>query len=140
MRAILDAIKNGDAAPLRAALERDPRLARKPQLILDAARWANGPALALLLRHGADPNASWRGYRPLPALIQERGEGEPARSRARLAAMRLLLDGGADPEQVGAHPPARALIVAAFAGEPELVKRLCDAGARVEGFAGCALA
>lgn len=50
-----------------------------------------------------------------------------------------MLAHGADPEQPGAWPPARAMIIAAFVGEPEYVKRLRKAGAKIDGFAGAAL-
>jgi ankyrin repeat protein len=56
-----------------------------------------------------------------------------------LACLEWLLDQGADPEQLGAWPPARAIIIAAFVGAPEYVKRLRKAGARMDGFAGAAL-
>jgi ankyrin repeat protein len=48
-----------------------------------------------------------------------------------------MLEHGADPEQTGAWPPARAVIVAAFAGRPEYVKRLRRSG---DVFAAAALA
>jgi ankyrin repeat protein len=63
------------------------------------------------------------------------GKPEPQR----LACLEWLLAHGADPELTGAWPPARALIVAAFAGEPAYVKVLRAAGARVDGFTGAAL-
>jgi ankyrin repeat protein len=39
-----------------------------------------------------------------------------------------MLKHGADPEQPGAWPPARAIIIATFVGEPEYIKRLKNAG------------
>ena len=98
------------------------------------------PALELLCRNGADPNSSYRNYRPLHALMQEdsqAGAGVP--SRERLACLRWLLEHGADPELTAAWPPARAIIIAAFAGKREYVKLLEEAGARIDGFAGAAL-
>ena len=50
-----------------------------------------------------------------------------------------MLDNGANPELPGAWPPARAIIIAAFVGEPEYVKRLEKAGASIDGFATAAL-
>jgi ankyrin repeat protein len=165
MRAILEALERGDAAPLRKALGADPALARKAQLVLHAARVAHVEALELLLGHGADPNASWRGYRPLQSIIQEGGQAggeipppEAAGERTdggsgavpsvradranlgpRLACFDLLVRHGADPELPAAFPPARAILIAAFSGDRTFVERLKAAGARVDGFAGCAL-
>jgi ankyrin repeat protein len=56
-----------------------------------------------------------------------------------MACLEWMLAHGADPERTGGWPAARALIVAAFVGEPEYVKRLLEAGARVDGFTGAAL-
>jgi ankyrin repeat protein len=101
---------------------------------------ANQPALALLLQAGADLNASWRNYRPIHALLQEEPHavaGKPA--PARLACLEWLLDNGADPELLGAWPPARAIIIAAFVGSPEYVKVLRAGGAKIDGFAASAL-
>ena len=98
------------------------------------------PAIALLHQNGADLNATWRGYRPLHALLQEEphaAAGKPTVKR--LDCLEWLLQHGADPEQPGAWPPARAIIIAAFVGEPEYVKRLSKAGAKMDGFAGAAL-
>ena len=71
------------------------------------------PALAWLKKAGADLNASWRNYRALHALLQEEphaAAGKPA--PARLACLEWLFANGADPEQLGAWPSARAIIVA----------------------------
>lgn len=98
------------------------------------------PALALLKKAGADLNASWRNYRALHALLQEEphaAAGKP--TPARLACLEWLLESGADPEQPGAWPSARAIIVAAFVGSPEYVKVLRKHGAKIDGFAGAAL-
>ena len=43
------------------------------------------------------------------------------------------------PEQLGAWPSARAIIVAAFAGSPEYAAVLRQGGAKIDGFAGAAL-
>lgn len=121
-------------ARLRAAI-RDPSAARKPQWIVEAARQGDPEAVAACLRAGADPNANWRGYRPLHALIQEKphaGARDPDRERR--TALDRLLRAGADPEQLGAWPPARAILVAAFTGIAEFVLRLEKAGAAIDGF------
>ena len=57
----------------------------------------------------------------------------------RIACLGRLLKHGTDPELTAGWPPARALILAAFAGEPEYVKILMKAGARVDGFTGAAI-
>ena len=57
---------------LKADLRRQPKLASKPQPIVDAAREADLAMLKLLVRSGADVNATWRNYRPLHALMQEK--------------------------------------------------------------------
>jgi len=115
---------------------------RLPQVLARAAVMCAGrawqPALELLLRHGADLNGVWRGYRPLHALIQERPHGETKPTPERLACLDWLLANGADAEQTGAWPPSRAIIVAAFMGEPEFVKRLGRVS-KIDGFAGAAL-
>src|SRR5206468_2654431 len=130
----------GDIAILRSALERDPELARKAQLTVAASGAASLEALDLLERHGADWNASWRGYRPLHALIQERSQGERAApSKGRLESLEFLLAHGADPERLGAFPAASALIVAAMTGVAEFVAKLLEHGAKRDGFAASAL-
>lgn len=120
----------------------------------DAAQWvgaaqrADLAALERLAARGVDPNASWRNYRALHALMQEKPHGaaaaeseagtaaeaqaERAPEAARLACLDWLLAHGADPEASGAWPSARALLIAAFVGEPLYVERLRRAGARVD--------
>src|SRR6185369_1478918 len=108
--------------------------------VVDAARRGDRKALAALLAQGADLNGIWRGYRALHALIQEEPHAAAARpGKERLACLRWLLAHGADPELPGAWPPARALLVAAFAGEPAYVAELREHGAKVDFFARCAL-
>jgi ankyrin repeat protein len=51
-----------------------------------------------------------------------------------------MLANGADPEQLGAWPAMRAIIAAAFVGEPCFVDELRNAGAKIDGFAASALA
>ncbi len=110
------------------------------RLVVDAARRADRKALEALLAKGADLNATWRGYRALHALIQEDPHAQGVRAAtARLPCLEWLLEHGADPELPGAWPPARALLVAAFAGEPSYVGALCEHGAKLDFFARCAL-
>ena len=140
MQALSAAIRGGDVATVRRELEADPKLAKKAQHVVDAARFAQRDVLALLFARGADPNAANRGYRPLHALIQEEphGDREPP-SKARLACLALLLEKGADPEQLGAWPASRALITAAFTGIDVFVESLLAAGAVTDGFSASAL-
>jgi len=140
MNDLLQALREGRLDELRAAIAADPKVARQPRLVGTAAGRAMQPALALLKNAGADLNASWRNYRPLHNLLQEEphaAAGKPA--AARLACLEWLLANGADPEQLGAWPSARAIIVAAFVGSPEYVKVLRKGGAKIDGFAGAAL-
>ena len=58
-------------------------------------------------------------------------------SAERLRCLEWMLEHGADPERAGAWPPARAVIIAAFAGQPKYVKRLRKNG---DAFAAAALA
>jgi len=137
---LIDALRSGKISAVRAAIKADPEAARKPRAIVAAAGRAFQAALVLLQKNGADLNAVWRGYRPLHALLQEdphAAAGKPTPER--LACLDWLLDNGADPEQLGAWPPARAIIIAAFVGEPEYVKRLKKASASFDGFAAAAL-
>ena len=125
---------------MRAAIQADPKTARHPQFIGAAAGCAFLPAVQLLHKNGADLNGAWRNYRPLHNLIQSdphAAAGNPEPSR--LACLDWMLEHGADPEQLGAWPAARAIIIAAFVGAPEYVRRLKQAGARIDGFVAAAL-
>src|SRR5690242_3674835 len=129
---LIEALRSGKLAGVRAAIKADPARARRPRVVVEAGRLAFQQALELLEYHGADLNASHRGYRPLHSLLQEEphgANGDPAPER--LACLEWLLAHGADPEQAGAWPPARALIVAAFTGQPRYVEILRVAGASV---------
>jgi ankyrin repeat protein len=133
-------LRYNEIPALQTALERDPSMASKPQLVVEAARWGRLEVLKLLVRGGADLNAAWRGYRPLHSFIQEKPHADPQDpTRARLKCLDWLLSHGADPEQLGAWPLARAVLVAAFAGVPAYVERLLAAGARLDVFVACAL-
>ncbi len=135
-----EALRRGDHAGLKRHLARDPKLAKKAQLVVDAAGRADRRALEVLVEHGADVNASWRNYRPLHALLQgEPLAGAQAPTPERLACLDWLLAHSADPEQLGAWPSMRALLVAAFGGEQAYVDRLKEGGARVDGWVKAAL-
>ena len=113
------------------------------QEILKAAGRADRAALERLVARGGDPNAVWRGYRAIHALIQrethgdEEEAGEPGTKK--LECLAWLLANGADPELPGAWPPMPALIVAAFWGSRTYVDALIEGGAKRDAFAACAL-
>jgi ankyrin repeat protein len=136
---LLQAIRSGEISSVRAVIKADRKSALNPRAAGAAAGAAFQPALALLKKSGADLNAIWRGYRPLHSLIQERPHADAKPTPERLACLEWLLANGADPELTGAWPPARAVIVAAFLGEPEFVKRLFKGGAKRNGFVYAAL-
>ena len=134
-------LRRGNLADVRAALRADPASARSPRLVTEAGRLAWREGLALLVRAGADLNASWRGYHPLHALIQDAPHARRVKpSSERLNCLDWMLAHGADPDLAGAWPPARALVVAAFVGERAYVDRLVAGGAAVNGFVCAALA
>lgn len=137
---LIEALRSGKLATVRTILRQNPKAARHARPVVEAGRLAFQPALALLHRNGADLNAMFRGYRALHSLLQEDPhDASGAPSRARLACLNWLLAHGADPEQTGAWPPARAIIIAAFAGRADYVRRLKEAGAKIDGFVGAAL-
>jgi ankyrin repeat protein len=136
----VDALRSGDLSALKGALHEDPTAARSAQVIIEAGRLAWTKGLDLLLKQGADPNAEWRGYRPLHALIQEAPhKGHDSAPASRVLCLKWLLARGADPEQLGGWPSSRAIITAAFVGEVAYVDELRDAGAAIDGFVAAAL-
>lgn len=137
---LIQALRAGKLASVRAAIKADPQEAKRPRAIVEAGRLAFQAAIELLHKNGADLNSVRRGYRPLHALLQEEPHAAAGKPPAeRLACLEWLLKHGADPEQLGAWPPARAIIIAAFVGAPEYVQRLRKGGAKIDGFAGAAL-
>src|SRR5262245_45109893 len=78
--------------------------APRPSGLTEAAQRADVGALKVLLGRGGDLNASYRNYRPLHALIQERPHDSPAgkAETKRLACLEWLLENGADPDALGA--------------------------------------
>lgn len=137
---LIDSLRSGDMAKVRAVIRSEPETARSPQVVGEAARLGWTEALELLLKQGADLNASWRNYRPLHSVIQEEPHSErPGAEASRLACLKWMLANGADPEQLGGWPATRAIITAAFVGEPAYVAELRRAGAGVDGFVAAAL-
>jgi len=120
---VITALRSENLSALRTAIHVNPEAARHPRVMVEAAQRAFQPAVAFLQRNGADLNASYRNHRPLHVLLQEDPHGEGRRpSRERLACLDWLLANGADPEQLGVWPSARAIIIAAFASS-----RICRA-------------
>jgi ankyrin repeat protein len=139
-RKLIEALRFGALKDVRVLVKRDPETARSPQVIVEAGRLGWKEALELLLKNGANPNASWRGYRPLHSLIQEAPhKGHDMAPASRVSCLKWLLKKGADPEQLGGWPASRAIITAAFVGQPAYIEALQQAGAIVDGFAAAAL-
>lgn len=137
---LIECLRSRNLAAVRAFLRSNPEAARSARIVGEAARLGWKEALELLLKHGAGLNASFRNYRPLHSLIQEKPHAGPSGAvtqRARL--LKWMLAHGADPEQLGGWPATRAIITAAFVGEPAYIEELREAGANVDGFVSAAL-
>ena len=139
--ALQEALKGRKLASARAAVKANPEAARHPKYANCAAQAVFLPGLELLHRNGADLNGSYRNYRPLHNVIQAEPHAvsDSKDDAARIECLNWLLEHGADPEQLGAWPAARAVIIAAFGGKPEFVKILRAHGAVIDGFAAAAL-
>ena len=137
-KAIATAVATQDRDKLVAALARHhgPIPA---QAMMNAGRLAWLPGLRLLVAKGGDLNAPFKNYRALHALIQERPHAGVRSTSARIACLKWMLQHGADPEQLGAWPQARALVVAAFVGDPGYVNALRESGVRIDVFTASAL-
>jgi ankyrin repeat protein len=135
---VATAIKAKDLSGLKRALAKHAGPI-PAQAIVAAAQLAWMPGLEVLRKHGADFNASFKNYRPLHALIQEKAHGKGSEAAPRVACLQWLLQHGADPELAAAWPAARALVIAAFAGEPVYVRALREGGARIDLFTAAAL-
>jgi hypothetical protein len=125
-----------------ASLERHLKTHRgpiPPRAIVEAGRLAWKPGLALLHKHGGDLNSSYRNYRAIHSLIQEKPHEGGSSTPKRVACLEWLLAHGVDPELTGAWPAVRAIIVAAFTGEPAYVDVLKSARTRLDVFAYAAL-
>jgi ankyrin repeat protein len=137
---LIEAMRGGKLAAVRAAVKANPAAARHPKYMVMAGSLGSLPVIQLLHRNGSDVNASYKKYCALSNLIQEdpRAAADGKADPERLACLTWLLEQGADPEQLSAWPPARAIIIAAFVGQPEYVKALRK-GAKMDGFAAAAL-
>lgn len=121
--ALITAVAKQDLTALRAALAKHD-CAPPAQAMMNAGRLAWLPGLKLLTAHGGDLNASFRNYRAIHALIQEKPHEGGSSTPERIACLEWMLDHGADPEQMAAWPAARAVVIAAFTGEQRYVKVL----------------
>lgn len=140
IRKLIEALRAGDLTDLKVLVRRDPDAARSPQVITEAGRLGWKEAIDLLLKNGADVNAMSRGYRALHSLIQEAPhKGHDPAPAVRVSCLRWLLKKGADHEQLGGWPASRAIITAAFVGQPAYVEELRKAGAKMDGFVLAAL-
>jgi ankyrin repeat protein len=135
---VVAAVKAQDLHALTRALAKHDGPIPAPAVV-GAAQRAWKPGLALLVKHGADLNASARNYRPLHALIQEEPHAGGSSTPARVKCLEWMLAHGADPEQAAAWPSARALVIAAFVGEPAYVNVLRASGAKIDVFTAAAL-
>jgi ankyrin repeat protein len=137
-KAIVQAVAATDLSRLKVALPRHngPIPA---QAMMNAGRLSWLPGLRLLVAKGGDLNASYKNYRAIHALIQEKPHAGATATRARIECLRWMLAHGADPEQMAAWPAARALVIAAFQGDPSYVRELVDAGATINVFTAAAL-
>ena len=109
------------------------------QAMMNGGRLGWTAGLKHLVKHGGDLNASFKQYRALHALIQEKPHAGGSSTPARIACLKWMLAHGADPELAGAWPAARALVIAAFQGERGYVDAIKDAGAQIDIFTAAAL-
>lgn len=140
MSDLIQHIRDRDLSCLRRAIAGDPAGARQARAVVSAGGLAWQAGLTLLVEAGADLNAMWRNYRPIHALLQEDPHapaGTPTPEG--LACLTWMLAHGADPEQTGAWPLARGIVVAAHVGAAAYTELLIQGGARVDGFAAAAL-
>jgi ankyrin repeat protein len=138
VQGLVKAIQARNIDQLAHILEKQPG-AIPPRAVVEAGRlgWKRG--LALLKKRGADFNASYKNYRALHALLQEKPHDSGRATPERLACLAWLLANGADPELTAAWPAARALVMAAFVGDTDYVKVLTSSGAKVDLFTAAAL-
>lgn len=136
---ILSAIRKKSLTDLKRALRAEKKPPAPRALgAAAAAFWTEG--LSALVAAGGDINGLYRNYRPLHCLIQREAHaaGDPFTPERR-ACLEWMLAHGADAEALAAWPSARALVVAAFGGEREIVHILKAHGARIDVFTASAL-
>src|SRR5262244_2923069 len=102
---LIEILRRGDLKELKSELRLNPEAARSSAVVCEAGRVGSRNALELLMKAGADLNASYRGYRPMISLIQERPHGDRSLATAkRTECLRWMLSKGADPEKLGGWP------------------------------------
>lgn len=137
-KAIVAAVSGQKIDDLRRALARH-RGAVPAQAMMNAGRLAWTPGLTLLVKHGGDLNASFKNYRALHALIQEKPHVGGSSTPKRVACLTWMLEHGADPQLAAAWPAARAVIIAAFAGDRGYVHAIRASDTRLDIFTAAAL-
>ena len=110
-------------AALKAALRNAP-IAAATRGVGEAARMGWLAGLKLLTKHGGAVNQSYRNYRPLHALIQEKPHEGGSSTPERVKCLEFLLENGADPQLQGGWPLASAVVIAAGVGEGAYVRVL----------------
>ena len=125
---VVAAVKAQDLAALKRALAKH-RGPIPAAAAVTAAQLAWKPGLALLVKHGVDLNASYRNYRPLHALIQEKPHAGWSSTRARVKCLEWLLAHGADPDPVFAANGETPLHVAAASWDVAMTEALVSHGA-----------
>lgn len=138
-RNLTECLRSGDLAGVKAIIDATPEAAGSAQAICEAARLGFYRAVEVLVNNGADLNSIWRNYRPLHALIQEKPHAERSGVAERVVLLKWMLANGADAEQLGGWPATRAIITAAFVGEPSYVEALKRAGVVIDGFVAASL-
>jgi ankyrin repeat protein len=126
--ALKTAIRARDMAALKSALARAP-MPMATKAVGEAARMGWLAGLKLLTKHGAGVNSSYRNYRPLHALIQEKPHEGGSSTPERVKCLEFLLENGADPQLQGGWPLASAIVIAAGVGEGAYVRVLKAHGA-----------
>jgi ankyrin repeat protein len=126
--ALKAAIRSRDLASLKAGLA-NASPADITRAVGEAARMGWLAGLKLASRRGGDVNLSYRNYRPLHALIQEKPHEGGSSTPERVKCLEWLLERGADPQLQGGWPLASAIVIAAGVGEADYVSVLKAHGA-----------
>ena len=122
------AAASGDLAIMRSMLKQEPSLAVDWQPILDACFSGETKAVALLLKHGADPNTlskSAHHYRPLHRTIEYKKT--LPKHQGHHEVVDLLLEAGADPMQQGSYWHISAIALCACGDSLEFLPILLKA-------------
>ena len=129
LEALIAAAMRHDEAAVAAASAESPELIRMPHPLLAAAAHNNPQAVALLLRHGADPHGvDHEGISPLHRAVQA-GAAEIAD---------LLLAAGAEIDLRERKWKGTPLTWALVLGQPAMARKLAPLSRDVRGLAGLA--